>query len=850
MILSNKFQKICVILFSLTTLVWVITAGAAHLIPSYALVFLAFVWLGFAVWGNRSSLTDSDVLSPNNIGAMTAFNAFWICMIVVCAFSLLPFPYAFVKAISPNAAQYYYENALLLGDLPSTASFSVSRADTAYALWVLLGQFALFNAAARTFYRRENIKFSLGVLFAAGGLLVIMELANTVLSGALSSGATGASALWHIGVPINPNHAAGTLAAISVLALASDLLKRHGDPALNKKIGRLAVWFITSACVFMLQSRGAMLAWGIAHLLLIAVLFMRAVRSRARSIILSIILLISLGAGLVLISHASIERSVQEIQNTNIAFSADDYGFAAPTPDKPLEKTILYADFLKLAQDWFPVGYGRNAFDDVFPKYQSFAFSKRFNHAENEPFEIIMEYGVLVSAVLFVFLMIGTTVVVRTNNRFHSDRTMNALMLALLVLIIQNFFDFGLRYWTTGFPAVLFAGIICGRVDYLNSKSPSQSDPPKSRPRLVCSLKIVSCLFTISSIMIAISSLGDATDGLTNTQFKRFRESFSQGLEIGSDAGEVLFRDKSAVRRYLSAHAASAAFPALVSHALLTANNNSLNKKNIYTTSLLWIQTAVKREPKTSQYLLRLAKNALALQDNDLAARSLSDAIENNTQHTLIAASELHQFPEAVFQRISIRKPFASRLLQMSTILLKSRKFVESLEMANHADALDEPHIGRHIRYNTWLEMGFMEGAKDIAESISVVDNINDFVVLTSWLVNIKDTEKLLSLLHSTEISLSDESDYWRLRAIYIAYYAPIDDNTKNEFSRVLFRLNKIALTTKSCRFDALLAEAEFALRAGELSHASNAAERALKIRPNSKQAQLILKASQKNNDL
>ena len=825
------------LLFCLAVLIWALTSAAAHFVPSCALITLAFVWFAFAQWHQKHD--ENELKKLDRPGAVTAFNAAFLVLIAVSAFSIIPLPIDLVRFLSPNAAQYYVDNANLVHQTPTLASFSASRAHTAYALCLLLGQFALFNAVAVSLYRREAMKFSIWLLIAAASIIIFLELANTLEPALLSLGALGSDSLIHVGPPINENHASAILASIAVLALASDLLKRHGDSVPTQKILRLSAWFLASVTVFTLQSRSAIAAWLIAHVLLIAILLSRALKTRSKSIIFSLILLASLGAAFAFVSSSQINDTIDAFENTNFSFS-DTY----TNRQRTIEKTDLYKDFVPLLNDWSPAGYGRSAFVDVYPAYQSFPFRKRFTHAENEPFEIILEFGPIVALAFFILIALGTVNILKTNARFHTDRSSVSILLALLVLVIQNFFDFSLRYWATGFLAVTYLGILAGRVDYLNANSPSQSTPTKSTPTLLKIFSVSAVALTSLSLIIAAVYINSARDGLMNTQIKTIHSALEKGVSLDNHS-KLSFNDAAinidAIKSYLDEHAASPALLDRMAQALIISAQNSHSKNIYYKEAQNWLLTALKRDPKNVQLALRLSKTALALNHYDISAKFLSDAINNDYKFALVASSELTQYPDEVLKLLTITSNNTHRLLQMSHTFLAAKMYLQSFIMADHAQSLSDNGMANRIRFNTWMSMEFDEPAAQLTADIKSVDNINDFAVMIAWLVHINHIDDLVSLLRSTETILSDSEEYWRLRTIYTAYYAPINDKTKSDFNHALFTLNHLALNSSPCRYDAAIAEAQFALRSNELTHAKTAAQRALKYKSNSKSAKSIL---------
>ena len=838
------FQRLNLIFLMMTTAIWSLTSGGVHLYSSFALTLCILVW-----WLTTRFQSREEAWNLRLPLHTTFFNVVFGFMIGVTIVSLLPLPIDLIAILSPHAAAYYRENAELLGFSATTASLSVSRANTSYGLWLLIGQCALFNASARCFYRHDTMKRLSHVLCVCAIVLVLMEV-YAHLTGKSGMGMTGVTAMWHIGSMINPNHVGCVLAAISVLSLSSTILRRHGNTTLSNQIPGYCIWLGASAAMFIQNSRSALIAWLIAHIVLICLYFTRNAKPTLRKTLLAATLFLSFTGVAFWISHEAVEQTLDQIDIVRVFSDKDPdtltYTTELPAQTTKIEKTDLYRSFITLTSDWFPAGIGRNAFSSVYPTYQPFSFTKRFMHAENEPFEVVMEYGPIAGMLILMLFAGALFSCVRTLSRFHSDRLTPAIFLAIILILMQNCFDFGLRYWPSGYLFFLLLGSLSGRCDWLRVQHTPSSTPSPKRERTYRLVGTVSLLialvFAIPNFRLAVRGITDRDLDVLKT-FHTFVEEDGKLMQIDESGKRSV---SESIIYLLDAHAADALIPKLTALALIHGAPISGAKESAYRRSQAWLETALRRDPRDSDGWLRLSKLHLALNASEEAAKALMHSLTTDTQVVPIALSEIAAYPKAVLEMLEIRPQDTWFLPLMASRLLKKKRFVEALLLADKAAILSDHASARRIRFDTWLAMGFVEGASEIVESISSVPTtFSDFKIATAWAIRTKDYAKLMTILSSSEEYLSSIPEYWKLRAYYTAFHGPMDADFRMVMERLILKLNYYARKTPSWRADAALVEAQAAYRLGEKNHAANAARRVLRYRSHSKAAQHILQASQ-----
>ena len=839
-------QRLSLIFLCLSSAIWIAASGAVHLYPSFALTGIVIVW-----WGSTQFFSREPEFRTRLPHHTFLVNLIFALLIAACLISLLPLPMELVSWLSPKAADIYRENAEHLGLPPTTASLSVARASTAYALWILLGQCALFNASARSFYRHDTMKRLRRVVLISALVLILIELYQRV-TGSRGFGMIGAASTWHIGSMINANHMATVLAAISVLALAATVLRRHSTPTLSTRITSLSLWLAASATMFIHQSRSAVVAWAVAHILLVCFMLTRRRRPSFRRILLAAAFFLPFVAGILWISHDAVEKTIQSI-DSDIFLNDPDLDAinqvgAHPLVTRKFEKTDLYQSFVQLTADWSPAGPGRSAFADVYPTVQPLSYPKRFMHAENEPFELVMEFGPILGIFFLLLMLAAFLSCFRTLARYHAEHLTSAIFLGILIFLMQSFFDFGLRYWSCGYPAMLLLGALCGRCDWLCVRShATESLPPPSRPAYV--LRMIGTSLFAGTAVLSLSTLGLAKNGLTGRDIERLG---ANTAIIHENAHLFLLRETEkmpytqALDDLLQAHAANALIPKLTAMAIIHAAPRTDDKHAAYALAKSWLETALRRAPRDSDAWLRLSKLMLALQDPVAAADAFSKSLTTDDRPVPSAVSEVAAFPRTSLDKLSLGPDDTWLLPMLADRLRKIYRFVEALSLADMSETLDDASSARRIRFETWLDMGFDEGAGQLVQTLpKPVTTFSDFRIATTWAIHQKAYDDLMHIMADAEETLGDIPEYWKERAYHTAFYSPKTDDFRARMAPLLVRLQYYARKIPAWRADAALVEAQTALRLGDMNHAAHAAKRVLKYRPRSKAAKAILQAAQ-----
>lgn len=132
----------------------------------------------------------------------------------------------------------------------------------------------------------------------------------------------------------------------------------------------------------------------------------------------------------------------------------------AQSADQEENRVVLFKPVVEMAQTFFPFGSGFGSFDTAFRRFETFDLLNRryFNHAHNDPLELVTDAGLAGAALLLVFLIWWSRQVVRLWIR--QSASSRAILLGRLgsvitaMLFVASIVDYPLR---TPLMAVIFA---------------------------------------------------------------------------------------------------------------------------------------------------------------------------------------------------------------------------------------------------------------------------------------------------------------------------------------------------------------------------------------------------------
>ncbi|MCL1065358.1 O-antigen ligase family protein [Shewanella olleyana] len=158
-----------------------------------------------------------------------------------------------------------------------------------------------------------------------------------------------------------------------------------------------------------------------------------------------------------------VEKVKQRIEDTSFASESRD---------------LVVIDSLPIIEQNWLTGTGGGSFYTVFPGFQPRPYSGFYDHAHNEYIQFSIEYGVVISAMLALWMLYALLLACKTmknrNNKFYKGVAFGSAM-AIIHMCVHNFVDFNLQS-----PAntLLFITILC--LCWISYNLPSEL---KKKPR-------------------------------------------------------------------------------------------------------------------------------------------------------------------------------------------------------------------------------------------------------------------------------------------------------------------------------------------------------------------------------
>ena len=755
-----------------------------------------------------------------------------LAMMFLTAVSLIPLPLGLLDILSPSAANWYREAWSLAGLDRSWGYLSAATGRSAFALWGLIGYFGIYVFALRLGGTRGNLQ-KISYVLAVAGFIMLGMLGLKYFGITISFGSKGETSAWHIGLPVNSNHAAGVFAFLSMMSLGNFTSKRHKN-ALARRGLWLLLYALFGIAMILLKSRGALFAWGCGHIIVILYYLANAKEIKWKT---GAILLGTFGIILVavtLIAAPTIGSIKAEFQETDISFSTSE-----ETPEygqqvqQQLNKTQLYADFVQMGRDWGRAGTGRSAFSEVYPSYQSFAFPKRFRHAENEYWEILLEFGWFWGTVCLVIGAIGLYLYLR---KFWHEPKERGLVLGILagiiVLLIQNLFDFSLRYWTTGMLFWLGCGVLEARRRRWQFGSVEDDHTPPDKARQF--EWIAGNTFAIAALVTAIASASTAIDGHKQTGIRELR------AEITKSAIESP-QIQSLIDKNMSIRAGNTHVRAIVANAILRQANLVPEARDSYWKSAQkWYQSAVNHSPKNADLTIHLAKICLALNDEKCASEYFLKTATNDHRMVNLAMQEM-----SALKYESITLPEKDSIFSALVRAMIDRGRYDDVQKMIAQRKTTSPVLAARLECLLYTELNMSEACNIVLDDLNVTEmTIDLFDLKFHQYVRQKEYARIFELLSRYEIQFNSDSIFIeRKLEAYVFWGLELkgEDWYRNSVNDVLTRYRKLTGRTVRERFMALYFEAQYALNLKQYGRAQRCATDALKLRPGHRGATLIL---------
>lgn len=285
---------------------------------------------------------------------------------------------------------------------------TVDSGATAQALIIGVGYTLLFLLVINLFHTRKRLTLLLGTLVVSGTLQAFYASFIT-LSG--FEGLLGKASSVTTGTFINRNNFAGYLAltlsaGIGLLLALRETRSFSWAQMIELLMGpkarlRLALVIMVIALV-MTRSRGGNTSFFVGLLLVGVVFVLRNKDNRLRnSLILASLVLIDV---LVISQYFGLERLKDRVMNTRLSDTVVN-GEVIQQANEIRGDVFMYA--LPLAQDKLITGQGAGSFEAVFPKYAGEDIRVHFDLAHNDYIQFAIEYGVLGTLPLALFVLLA-----------------------------------------------------------------------------------------------------------------------------------------------------------------------------------------------------------------------------------------------------------------------------------------------------------------------------------------------------------------------------------------------------------------------------------------------------------
>lgn len=822
---------------SFILLIWCLT-GSVHwataMTTSGFAVILGGIVMVLGALNDRHKLNNAYWAKNLDIQRFHGFGALgWmlLAMMVLTVISLMPMPLGLIEILSPKSAAIYAESWQLTGIDAGWGRLTAASGKTAFALWMLIGFFGVYLCAMRLGSTRQRVSRISHVMVIVGSIFIALLLLK-LIGHPVSFGQSGAQAAWHIGLPVNANHLSSVMVMFSLMALGASLSKRHRNSHARRAMWIL-VYLVFGVTTLMLKSRGAILAWGLGHLVIIA-MYLGAIRQmkwQTGAFVMGGMAVVF--ALTLVISAPTISSIAQEYEETYIVFDSDEvWDVSESSATKKLSKTQLYGDFIPMVKDWGVSGTGRSAFGDIYPAYQGFAFLKRFRHAENEYFELILEYGWLGGMLCILLGIVGIILWIRCFWKASDEsKFFIGCLAAVIAVLIQNVFDFGLRYWTVGMPFWIACGLLeSRRLRWKFGKSGKDTEATAKSVNVEHNAGVV--IWMVAIIVAAIFST-TAIEGQTEVELKQLQKYATQEKCVQNLAIRPASTDVRKIMGFAEIEKAGAL-------------KNIEQKKQHWANARQWLESAHAAAPRDAQTSLHLAKVCLVLDDLDCATTHFFKTIENNPKLRALVMYEMAgMHPESL-----VLPSDASSRASLVGALSERGMHDTALQLVHKLPDNPQNTVERtSLLCRIYQSIDFMEGCDAAVEALSdIPESLTHLNLKAQYLIRHQEWETLFKLYESVEKTYQDSREYWRQRLYHSVFYGKhrSPEWYHAAIPQIFWRHRQVSNSDKIWRFDDAYCGAFYALEMKQFSRAIRDANTALSIKPRHKGAQNILKEAEK----
>lgn len=408
-----------------------------------ALVLVVLVWLPLPLGSNRDWAVGVFLTLMGIIGLLWAFSRL-----------------TRIDEVESNPA--WGPGLMLVGALLVTQTWVIVQlwggftADVGATYKYLMLGFAyilLFLVVISLFHTRNRLTLLLATLVVSGtlqafyGAFMTLSGIEWLVLGPKTSGVGNVS-----GTFVNRNHLAGYLEITLACGIGLLLALRDGRPinwrnSLEVLLGpkarlRLALVIMVIALV-MTHSRGGNIGF-FAGLLVVGALFvLRNNQHRVRNIIILLsILLIDV---FVLSQYFGLERLKDRLVETRLTDVVVD-GEVVATANELRDDVVIQS--IPLLKESLFIGHGAGSFEAVFQRFPDATIPAHFDHAHNDYLQFIVEFGLIGTLPLAIFLVLALWYALkalwRRESAYCSGVGFGAAM-GIISMSVHSFTDFNLQ---------------------------------------------------------------------------------------------------------------------------------------------------------------------------------------------------------------------------------------------------------------------------------------------------------------------------------------------------------------------------------------------------------------------
>lgn len=375
---------------------------------------------------------------------------FWLLLTLGLLFlQVVPLGTELLEQVSPLAARLQQAAAELSGTEPGTW-VSLDRAETLLSLAHGVSYLAFYVVAFNFCLRESNARrlagavASLGILAATVAVLHALSGSQKILW--VYTPEMTAKLPAFMSFLVNPNHAAAlfNLSALVFLGLGRDASAAR--PRLTYSI----LFLVAAAGTVATFSRGGVTALGVALLLY----FIGGSLSPASGEETSGFSAGAFVAGSLLVLAAA---GLFFVGVDRLGTVMKDHGVKVPTQEEA--KLDLWKDALPMADDFQGAGTGRGAFPVAFTAYNTAHPELTFQALENEPFQVMTDFGITAGAPLLLLLLL---VVLRRVIWGFGQPLGLGLSCGVVAVGVQNLTDFSLQIPGVAVPVLAVLAALSG----------------------------------------------------------------------------------------------------------------------------------------------------------------------------------------------------------------------------------------------------------------------------------------------------------------------------------------------------------------------------------------------------